>query len=265
VAQTAHSRHDGALALQGIASLLLLGVVACSCERESAAQPGAPSDGKSAIHSPYPLTDVYVTFRLSPGFAVRKGAAIVIGWEDGNVGDPVEAFEHLYLEKQGRYKRIDHLSDVRDQVVIGTAESALSFARLVTSPRTFHLFPWSGEGDAEDKARWALEVVLRDQVDRDLVYGDGSRASHLRDVPDGYFGVLSRETAEKCGISGAAVTEVGGGFQVDRYVIIRGEGHKAVVLGRVKEKVGKGGEYELLECDEREAPREAHFLIPTFE
>src|SRR5439155_26845333 len=69
------------------------------------------------------------------------GWRLLLGTE-GTIGDPVEAFTHLYAEKGGSFLRIDDPTDLNrvSGIRVRTPSEALALVRLFTSMDTYHYF-----------------------------------------------------------------------------------------------------------------------------
>jgi len=146
------------------------------------------------------------------------GKRLGIGW--GTLGDPISAFEGFYLEDKRGLTRVRGPGDLVGQVRINTADNALRYVRLFTSPatvKTFGLPVW-------------LEVVPASEVDTDFVYGrtsrlyvagyvaDLRRLANMKDHVREYAVVSDREW-RSFGLGLPSVTKIGAVFTVTRGLV----------------------------------------------
>jgi len=97
--------------------------------------------------------------RLQVPFTILEGGTLVIG-EDPRIGGfPKKLGEVLQLVLPSETVRIDTIAQLRGRVEISSPEEALAFCRLITSPRTFHLY-WHSLGGprCQDRQRAVVKM-----------------------------------------------------------------------------------------------------------
>jgi hypothetical protein len=167
------------------------------------------------------------------------GHRLVRGCE-GELGDPVEAFENLYAVRDSEVvKRIsspDDLSSITSE--IRDVSQALEFVHLFTSPDLFFLFEKSGG------------------------------AIDLFNVPDGTdqeYGSLPESRFRELGLREPSVTETEGAFVIERNLVTFSSFDGPRKIKRVLERVSKQGEYELVKQEEIADVEADEVLVPAFE
>ena len=147
------------------------------------------------------------------------GERLGIGWS--TLGDPRSAFEKLYLQDKRGLTRVKGPGDLVGHVRIDTADKALRYVRLFTSPATVRTF---------DLPVW-LEVVPASKVDKDFVYGRTSRLYVMGYVDDlrrlanmnsavREYGVVSDREWAGFGLRLPTVTKIGANFVVTRGLVL---------------------------------------------
>jgi len=182
-------------------------------------------------------------------FSVRKGR-LAVCTKHGGI-PPTEAvylisltLPHLPYDLHGLNSaqclfEVKTLNNLRGYVRIQTPQQALSYVRLLTSPRTFVCFH-------RTPPRLELEVVSLDTVTPELMFGDRREADKVSFSEDGCLGVLDRKWARRYPGLFATCTRSQDGFLVKRTLLVEewNEDYEEVHhLEHVEEWVGRHGRY----------------------
>ena len=166
--------------------------------------------------------------RLGLPFEILDGGALVISWDRRVPILMISPPEDLYLVLSDEVVRLDTIAQLRGRVAIGSAEQALAFCRLLTSPRTYDLW-WPA------RRRMELEIMGAAQVDSDVLFGKYWSSSHLqylrREAPDfdgtwrheaqGYYGIVSsRQKLDEIGIRPAQARPILEGYEIERTLMV---------------------------------------------
>lgn len=150
----------------------------------------------------------------------------------------------IYLRGRAHPIEIDDLNKLRGYVQINTPQQALAFVRLRTSPRTYLNF-------ARTEGGLRVEVLSRDAVTANLMFGDRSLAQKVRKEPPGTWGVVAPPGTSAghryAGLLAKAV-RTGQGFTIQRTLLaeeLQGPYHEMEVryLEKIVEWVGRDGQY----------------------
>ena len=150
--------------------------------------------------------------------------------------DPIESRERLFVFRKGKQTEIPDLTSLRGHVHIDSAEQALSFVRLKTSPRTFHAFYRSG-------APTEMEVIPKDELLASLVFGDKHFAEQMKNAENGYCGIVSEQVFDHLGCRRVQCAASDNGFVVKRTLMsVTPDSHKVrfIILA---EQVSQDGTY----------------------
>jgi hypothetical protein len=140
------------------------------------------------------------TFR--PAF-LKRGDRFIVGTDLTKPGGlPVEAFQRLYFVHKGQRILVQGFSDLENKVSLSSAENALSYLRVLTSPKTAYMY------------RIGVEEVSSNHITADVLLGDKALLKMLRDVPLGR-GIVHKE------VSPVQVEETAKGFVVTRWLLTK--------------------------------------------
>lgn len=105
-------------------------------------------------------TDDLWTYEPVPVTFKTNGWRLFIGAR-GEIGEPIEAFLHLYAKRDGKLVMINEPTDMNKLkgLSVRSCEAALSYVRLFTQPETFMLFSFP---NAIEKDHDAAEVITQD-------------------------------------------------------------------------------------------------------
>jgi hypothetical protein len=196
---------------------------------------------------------VHVTGHLSGVDFLLRGESLEIG-ALGSAGFPRSAFERLFLASDGRLVRVRGPKDLIGHVRILSAEQALRYVRLFTSPATVRALAPAIE--TSSGKRW-LEVVPVSVVNSDFVYGQSDLAKDLKRVDqpsrDRAFGVLTEAEWRKSGLAPPSVRTIEGRFVVTRFLFTVDEygDFETSTVHRVAETVLADGRYHRQILDTR--------------
>lgn len=211
--------------------------------------------------------------RLEVPFETLDGGALVISWDRRVPILTTSGPDNLYLVVSNDVVRLDTIAQLRGQVAIESAEQALAFCRLLTSPRTYDLW-WPA------RRRMELEIMSADQVDSDVLFGKYWSSSYLqylrREAPgfsgswrhesEGYYGIVSsRQKLDEMGIRPAQARAIPEGYEIQRTVMVRDHNHRATDrnhMERVVEIVGCDGSYVRTESDLDDLPTGVRWGFP---
>jgi hypothetical protein len=210
-----------------VLALLLMGVFAPAClALESGNDPVYPNP-----HSVFELIHV-----LHTPFAVT-GEQLAL-CSESKYGLPPDTFKHLCMGHVGAWKQINKLSELRGHVVIASPSQALSYVRLLTSPKTTFAFAPSRKGII-------VEVANTDSIDSNFTYGDQELIRSLRRYPFGWWALMPPDAASRCGFTFASVSKSNNSFSISRILFEqRYSRHGSVKLfWLVRELVGNDGSY----------------------
>ena len=143
------------------------------------------------------------------------------------LGLPVAAFEHLYLSRGSGVKQINTLSDLKGSVRIDSADKALEFVRLRTSPKT--------------KSLWKHQASLLE------VHAEPESFRAYSHSADGHNGAVFSKPAQDELKRLFSVSKKPSGFEITRPVVrssVRGQGPFEAAL--LVEQVGTDGAYRVL-------------------
>lgn len=152
--------------------------------------------------------------------------------------------ERLYLFVPRQKIKVDRLEQLQNRIRIESCAEALAFVRLLTSPRTFRLWP------GERQRRSEVEILSNEDLDSTLVFGlrppwpVGERTA-------GRDGILcSGGQMRELGIASAQARAIEGGFEVRRalMVVVHHDATSSAHMEQVVEGVGYDGSYERREA-----------------
>lgn len=178
---------------------------------------------------------------LSVPFAVTDGP-LVLGHDinRGGVAFPRTINERLFLRKGERTMYVHTLAALRGLVSVRSVEEAVAFARLRTSPATFHAF---------HPDLW-VEILPVSLITKESCYGDKEQAEHLvRTHRTGLLGIVSDGVWKALNIAPLACFAEGSGYIVRRSIVSfdQSVADTSPKLLAVKEWIGKDGDYRELE------------------
>jgi len=176
---------------------------------------------------------IYRLHEIKTSFSMVSGR-LILGCQA--FYDPIEAGTNLYVALFTGYSQVDDISMLDKSVRIDTAEAALSFVRLKTSPETFYVFRKA------NKCR-EMEVIRKSDITVDFTFGDEAGFSVLKTSSDGYSGVISTKTAERLKIERTKVLPSNKGFEIQRTLLVEDYKTKQVSFVLVTEWVSKTGMY----------------------
>lgn len=140
----------------------------------------------------------------------------------------------LHFEgKDGTYKSLGGLGDLRGRVRIESRAQALNFVRLRGSPALVHVLR---DYPVE------CEVVDRDQVDPSFVFGAKDVLTYLRRRPLGMFGFGNQSLLDKSDVREASVAPLDGKYRITRTLLTMVDG-SGFNLETVTETVSPDGDY----------------------
>ncbi len=191
------------------------------------------------------------------------GEKLAIGWTE--MGLPVHAFEKLYLDNGRGPKRVKGPNDLVGHVRVDTADKALRYVRLFTSPATVR---------ASDLPVW-LEVVPASKVDTSFVYGRTGNlyvAGYVEDLrrlasmksDAREYGVVSDREWRASGLTLPTVAKVGPNFVVRRGLALICENSVwgTGIVQQVAETVSPDGRISREVLSKRKAPGILVSLLP---
>jgi len=153
----------------------------------------------------------------------------------------------MVLDTGKRSKRIWKLGQLRGLVDVRTADAALDFVRLRTSPAT-----WKYVG-LQDK-HGDVEVAVRDPFDAKLTFGANMHDPGVGSGGyDGWYGLVSKATARKIRLEAPKATAVPSGFVVSRTVVDMHSSKPPMV--RLTEFVGFDGSWKMMSRQVIELPK----------
>jgi hypothetical protein len=166
---------------------------------------------------------------------MKPGNELEIGYQPP-LSDPLDARRRLYVVTGGRWQQVRSLSILAGHVRIRSADQALHFVRLRTSPTTSLAF----EG-----TMWA-EVLPRTAVDSALTFGDHTLIRTLKQAREGLYGVLSADRFAELGFHLPTVSMTAGGYKVRRVVVVLPRGaHGRPIVQWISEQVSSDGSYRI--------------------
>ena len=177
----------------------------------------------------------------------QVGGILAVGYK-GGMGLPVEAFERLVLTRKGKSTFVGNLAALKGRVRIRSAKEALQFVRLLTSPRTFNMWPSLGPRRIELTTRkdWTLAFCFGD---RDTLRWLGFSGGRSR------MGCIDDYEAWAYGGVGAVVMEDVDGYVIRRVLLVDVDGPDAAHALAVVEHVGRAGEFRLVSKTRRPLPK----------
>lgn len=249
----------------GVLAFLLLCVLSSYCEQSRGETHGKNTNGAEAsltIEGREVPKPTMIWLNIKVPFEITNGGILAIANSvdaPPGAGYPIEAHQAMILLYPDKEKAFEFtsLKELRGKVSIRTAEEALAFCRLTTSPKTWYLFDEEG-----------LEVVSREQIDVGFCFGDERECEFLRkNATSGYLGVVdSDETMIKLGIKTAIVVKKKTGYEIKRTLLLGDPITSDYFLLDVTELVGEDGSYIREPGQKRWAPAtgSAHWCIPFF-
>jgi hypothetical protein len=205
--------------------------------------------GGRSIERPYSID---LTMQV-PFEVCRKSRLVVAVPNEGGNGMPVEAFQRMIVLPPAKAKAIQLfvIKDLQGRVKIKTAEGALGFCRLLTSPVTCYYLDSPG-----------VEVASKDQLDLTYFFGDKERLSYYRSAKcDGYMGVVeSKADLKNLGIQPARVRRVSKGYEVRRTLLVEEKLFECKFVD-VLETVGTDGRYSRVTVKEHSIPASNKYTI----
>jgi len=230
----------------------------CSCTRYERAptelavhEPGAsgqtahlnkvPTESQTAGREFRVPFAAYVTGPLDVPFEIRYKGALAIGSRPQPLGEysqgPVKDPSCLYLVLPSEIIIVSDLAQLPGRVTIRTPEEALSFCRLLTSPKTLDLW-------ATPRGRWEAEIVSHDQIDSDFVFGDTGLREGLKVLGSGMEGIVStRKRLNELGIGPPECRAHADGYKISRRLMVWEVGAEGLHMEKVVEVVGQDGSY----------------------
>jgi len=241
--------------MRAVVLALLVGAVAVllapsggDCSRRSAA-PATPSKGVAvppSMHEPF----IGVPFLL-------PGERLGIGY--GLLGDPISAFEKLYLENKHGLTLVTGPAELVGHVRIDSPDKALRYVRLFTSPTTvksFQLPVW-------------LEVVPASVVDLEFLYGRKRTLEEVRRWLEirrekREYGVVTDREWRALRLSAPSVKRVGANFVVTRGLvqITERSAWGTGIVQQVEETVSRDGRVTRNVVNKRKVPGLLVSLMP---
>lgn len=182
-----------------------------------------------------------VTEPLDTPFRLLCGAVLAIGTKpfslEEPLGWPIEPDQRLYIVLRNQIIIINDLAQLRGHVTIETPQEALAFCRLITSPRTYHLWRTT-------QGKYEAEIVSNDQIDRDFVFGDEALGEALSNAGSGHCGIVSsRQKLDELGIGPAEVRTTPEGYEIRRRLLVEDLDTRARYMAKVVEVVRQDGSY----------------------
>lgn len=231
--------------------------------RKSSPISASSASEKNSENMPrYIGNDVYSgvhRFLNTPFTMLDKGTLVLGTLSNEGIGDPIEAFLHLFIVYPNSALEITHLEQLKGKVKINSPRDALAFVRLKTSPVTWYF--WEGKG--------AMEVVSRDQIDSSFFFGDNETYEWLKRLNDsGWYGIVNTKSMlSALKIEQAKVKLAKNGFEIHRTLLTQGKEWGDNYLQDVTEFVGRNGSYSVRKGKLRKAPESASikWILPTYE
>ena len=238
-----------------LALVLLLALMVAGCGRsgDEAASPPAAGNGRPEpprrVQRLGPKPSSILSEQLKVPFEIPNGGTLVLGVPEGVVpGNPLEAFQRLFVVYESGALLVDDLAVLSGRVKIQTPAEALAFCRLKTSPVTYYLW---GKGRV-----LSLEVVSRDQVNTGFCFGDKDKCASLKRLPSGYYGVVdSAADLRQHGIAAPSARATSEGFVVERTLLEGDPFELECDVVETRELVTRDGGYKLLSASKRPAPK----------
>jgi hypothetical protein len=181
---------------------------------------------------------------IVPFEVLNKGEICVVFDPNKIPGDPIEAYQKLYLVLPKQGTEISSLNDLKGKVKIRTAGEALAYCRLRTSPTTWYLWP----------NQCYLEIVPLDSLDLTFFFGNRDEYKYTKasykdktNRLNGFNGIVEPKSAlSKFGIKPTTCTATKDGYEIHRTFI----DNKQIGMGpyysiAVTEQVGKDGSYSI--------------------
>lgn len=179
---------------------------------------------------------LYVRYELKVPFSILERGRLVLCVEEGWAGAlPCEPLR-LFLVLPSKVIEIDDLNKLCGRVKIETPRDALAFVRLKTSPRTYHILSFASKGYIE------AEIVSRDQIDTNFVFGDKIAVETLKKYR-GYLGIVNKEKLAQLGIKPPFCSKVKHGYEIQRMLLVKDFMTNKQQILRVVEFVGRDGRY----------------------
>lgn len=199
--------------------------------------------------------------RLEVPFEILDGGALVMALDRRTPASIIVGVRALYLVLPNEVVRLDSLAQLRGRVEIGSAQQALAFCRLLTSPRTYDLW-WPA------RKRRELEILSADQVDSELLFGEywsSGYLDYLRREAAGYRGIVSsRQKLEEMGIGPTHVRTIAEGYEIRRALMVWDFDMNRKQMEKVVEVVGHDGSYVRRESHAQDLPAGVSWRFPHF-
>ena len=173
------------------------------------------------------VQDLSTKWVVSPyQLSLRKKRPIVL---------PLEAGLRLVLAHPSRApKEIRELPNLAGAVRIESQVDALQFVRLATGPKTFAAFSGSH----------IIEVLLRESLSKEFVWGDNELLRELMAVENGTYGILDRASFKEAAFFTPVITLKDSEYTISRCVAT--VDRDAVAFWRLVERVTLRGGYKVV-------------------
>jgi hypothetical protein len=152
---------------------------------------------------------------------------------------PLEAGERIAVSSRGHTQLVRGLRQLKGLVRITDGDAALRFIRLRTSPTTWHM--WH-DATAE------VEIVAASRAPSLPTFGlravGQASAGHWDRHSSGMDGILSDEVCRAVGFGPPKVRRAAGGFTIERWIFAESGSPFHRSIQKVREFVGKDGEYQ---------------------
>ena len=170
--------------------------------------------------------------------------------------EPVESGQFLkYIGS--KVKRINNINDLTGLVLIKKPSDALNFVRLKTSPKTFYLLD---RANGENM----LEIIPRENIDAQFVFGDKNLAKELKSYKNGRYCICEEKILKSYSIETAKVVQEDGTFHVERTVIFKNKKNNRLKMYLIKENVTSKGTYKKISSKEL-VDKYKKWIFPMFE
>jgi len=188
-----------------------------------------------------------------PALVVRPGIPCVgelVVRNSGELVVPMEPFQKLTLIENGEVRLISSLTQLRGKVRIDTAEDALRFVRLGTSPRTFYMLrsprAWEVLPISKYRAQWVFSDPLWNGMIASNSYENPIVTGRYPYYQSGFYGVVGNGWWKRSGLSAPITTPTATGWRIRRTLVRQGASSDAPPkFFDATENVGRDGSYTL--------------------
>jgi len=175
---------------------------------------------------------------------------------------PSKGYKRIYLIGKTYLVEVDNLGVLEGQVRILSPEAALAYVRLPSTASTFFLFP--------KPLRREIDIIDRDTLNLNVVYGDRVELQSLQQSSNGFCGILDHRLYQSLHLPPTLGETESRGYRIQRLLYVEHLDRDGQVADRkvvlVRQFVGHNG--HVTNLSEQKMPEAmvnaVRWVIPRF-